>query len=125
MEGPTLSYFSLWMKRYPAPRLSAKQIRLSLPFASASKFPSRPCYLHCQWRSPWFFVGTSQLALSLALSRVRAHRVIMWPNCILTPSFAKDPRWGMQWNLRIKDKLVHQPLSTIRRLSFIGGFWYS
>ena len=27
----------------------------------------------------------------------------------------------IQWNLRIKDKLVHGPLSTIRRLSFIGG----
>ena len=28
----------------------------------------------------------------------------------------------IQWNLRIKDKLVHGPLSTIRRLSFMGGF---
>ena len=27
----------------------------------------------------------------------------------------------IQWNLRIKDKLVHGPLSTIRGLSFIGG----
>ena len=29
---------------------------------------------------------------------------------------------GVQWNLRIKDKLVHGPLSTIRGLSFIGEF---
>ena len=28
----------------------------------------------------------------------------------------------VQWNLRIKDKLVHRPLSTIRGLSFIGEF---
>ena len=28
----------------------------------------------------------------------------------------------IQWNLRIKDKLVHGPLSTIRGLSFIGEF---
>ena len=28
----------------------------------------------------------------------------------------------LQWNLRIKDKLVHGPLSTIRGLSFIGEF---
>ena len=27
----------------------------------------------------------------------------------------------IQWNLRIKDKLVHRPMSTIRSLSFIGG----
>ena len=27
----------------------------------------------------------------------------------------------IQWNLRIKDKLVHGPLSTIRRLTFTGG----
>ena len=29
---------------------------------------------------------------------------------------------GIQWNLRIKDKLVHGHLSTIRRLSFMGVF---
>ena len=29
--------------------------------------------------------------------------------------------WYIQWNLRIKDKLVHGPLSTIRKLSFMGG----
>ena len=28
---------------------------------------------------------------------------------------------GIQWNLQIKDNLVHGTLSTIRRLSFIGG----
>ena len=28
----------------------------------------------------------------------------------------------IQWNLRIKDKLVHRPMSAIRRLSFIGEF---
>ena len=28
----------------------------------------------------------------------------------------------LQWNLRIMDKLVHRLLSTIQRLSFIGGF---
>ena len=28
----------------------------------------------------------------------------------------------VQWNLRIKDKLVLRPMSTIRRLSFIGEF---
>ena len=32
------------------------------------------------------------------------------------------PTLYIQWNLRIKDKLVHQPMSTIRRLSFIGEF---
>ena len=30
---------------------------------------------------------------------------------------------GLQWNLRIKDKLVHGPLSTIWGLSFIGDFF--
>ena len=29
---------------------------------------------------------------------------------------------GIQWNLRITDKLVHRLMSAIRRLSFIGGF---
>ena len=28
----------------------------------------------------------------------------------------------IQWNLRIKDKLVHRPMSAIWRLSFIGEF---
>ena len=28
----------------------------------------------------------------------------------------------VQWNLRMKDKLVHRPMSAIRRLSFIGEF---
>ena len=30
----------------------------------------------------------------------------------------------VQWNLRIMDKLGHGPLSTIRRLSFIGSFYF-
>ena len=29
---------------------------------------------------------------------------------------------AVQWNLRIKDKLVHRLMSTIQRLSFIGEF---
>ena len=40
-------------------------------------------------------------------------------NCYRT---VRHEKRGIQWNLRIKDKLVHGPLSTIRGLSFIWEF---
>ena len=41
---------------------------------------------------------------------------------VAVPFFTESLCHPVQWNLRIKDKLVHGPLSTIRGLSFIGEF---
>ena len=47
---------------------------------------------------------------------------LAFANALAWVLYKKGVVWQLQWNLRLKDKLVHRPMSAIRRLPLIGEF---